>query len=140
MTETGVPIPVLHWKSLAEKYAAIHPVLEANEILAIIWTESTGHPNSQNPADPSWGLMGVTMLIARAFGQVTEYEQLFDPDINVKCGSGFLAHLKTAYAHRFPNWMCGYNEGETNLLKGYKDQGYWDSFNNHLAALNALKC
>ena len=127
---------VLRWKVLCQKYASIHPILKWQEIAAIIWNESTGNPNDQNPSDPSWGLMGVTMLIARAFGHVTESEQLFDPDTNIKCGSGFLAHLKTAYSAKFPNWMTGYNSGEGNLIKGFKDQGYWDAFNLHLLKLS----
>jgi len=57
-----VPIEVSRWKELAEKYAAFYSsILDPDEILAIIWTESWGNPAKINPNDPSYGLMQVMM-------------------------------------------------------------------------------
>src|SRR5579859_6889211 len=63
-----VPNTVIAWRDLANKYAQIYGILDPEEILAVIWNESTGNPNGSNPGDPSWGLMGVEPLIARAYG------------------------------------------------------------------------
>src|SRR5579862_4962027 len=128
MTETTiVPGTVLGWRPLAEKYAAIYPPLTAEEILAIIWSESTGNPNAINPKDPSWGLMQITLPIAKAFGMVTDYRKLFDPETNVRIGAAFLAHLKKSHAAAFPltdtncAWPAAYNEGEPNESKHVPD-------------------
>jgi soluble lytic murein transglycosylase-like protein len=135
-----VPTTVLQWKDLAAKYCQVYPVLQVAEILSIIWNESTGNPNAVNPNDPSWGLMQVTMPIARAFG-VTNQLDLLDPDTNVKCGAGFLAEIKTKWQSKFPQtWVIAYNEGEGNLLKGRPDTNYLTAFLSHMQDLEqALK-
>jgi len=139
-----IPTSVLQWKSTAEKYAAIHPVLKPNEILAIIWSESSGNPKAINPADPSYGLMQVTIAIGRKFSmRVTTPADLMDPDTNIEAGSGFLAHLKTAYAESYPltdpncAWVAAYNEGEPNLWQKRPDPNYIAAFVSHLAELNS---
>lgn len=132
-----VPSSVLQWSDLAQRYAQIHSVLDPEEILAIIWSESSGNPSASNPGDPSWGLMGVTPLIAHAYGGFDRADTSWhtDAEKNVKAGSGFLADLKSKYSAEYPGWVAVYNEGETNLLKGRKDQAYVDGFNTRLAAL-----
>jgi soluble lytic murein transglycosylase-like protein len=136
-TNVNVPASVSQWTDLANKYAQTYSILDPEEILAIVWTESTGNPNGENPGDPSWGLMGVTALIAKAYGGFDSEDISWhtDPDKNVKAGAGFLADLKTKYSDTRPGWVAAYNEGETNFNKGYKDQAYVDTFNSHLATL-----
>lgn len=134
----GVPPGVLQWAGLAQKWAQIYSILNPEEILAIIWTESTGNPLASNPGDPSWGLMGVTALIAGAYGGFASSDTSWhtDPDKNVKAGAGFLADLKAKYSDNFPtDWVDAYNVGEPNLLKGFRTQDYIDKFNAHVAAL-----
>ena len=136
----NVPPAVMQWRQLAEKYAALNPPLTANEVLAIIWSESTGDPNAENPHDPSYGLMQVTLSIGRYFGDVTSSDELFDPETNVRAGAGFLAHLKNAYGKQFPDsWPIGYNEGEGNLRRGRQDPDYLAAFNAHMVALSELE-
>lgn len=134
---TNVPQSVSQWTDLANKYAQTYSILDPEEILAIIWIESTGNPKASNPGDPSWGLMGVTAPIAVAYGlfDADDISWHEDADKNVKAGAGFLADLKNKYSGDKPGWVAAYNEGETNLLKGYKDQAYVDKFNSHLATL-----
>jgi soluble lytic murein transglycosylase-like protein len=135
------PAVVEQWRPLAEKYASINSILNPEEILAIIWNESTGNPEASNPKDPSVGLMGVTLLIGRAYAGATTLEQLYDPDLNVRAGSAFLADLKDRYSADFPitdpniAWVAGYNEGETNVAKHRADPAYISGYLNHLAAL-----
>ena len=133
----NIPNAVLSWRSLAEKYAQINSILDPEEILAIIWNESSGNPNAQNPGDPSWGLMGVTNLIGTAYAGATS-SQLFDPETNVKAGSAYLAHLKSRFGNN-DDWSESYNEGETNYANGkHYNPGYSVAFNNHLNALKGL--
>jgi soluble lytic murein transglycosylase-like protein len=134
-----IPKNVSRWADLANQYASTYSILDPEEILAVIWTESTGNPNAENPGDPSWGLMGVTANIAHFYGGFAFDDTSWhdDPDKNVKAGAGFLADLKNKYSDRFTSnaWVAGYNEGETNLLRGLKDQAYVDTFNTHLSSL-----
>jgi hypothetical protein len=132
-----VPLAVLNWSDLAQKYARINKILDPEEILAIIWNESTGNPNAQNPGDPSWGLMGVTSLIGETYGGITETVQLFEPDTNIKAGSAFLALLKYKYSYA-ADWPDAYNIGETKFKIGIRSPGpgnYQRAFFSHLADL-----
>lgn len=132
-----IPPNVLRWRAFAEQSAAAHPILSANEILAIVWSESTGNPLAINPSDPSYGLMQLTMPIAEAFGGVTDKGQLFNAQLNISIGSAFLAHLKETYAEQFPEtWQNGYNQGEGNLTRGVPDPAYAAAFHSHLEELN----
>jgi len=137
----NVPITVTRWRTLAEKHAQVHPILDPDEILAIIWSESYGNPNAVNMSDPSYGLMQVTMPIAKAFAGVTDVKELYDADTNVKAGSGFLAHLKITLANDYPltdketAWVAAYNEGEPNLIKHRPDPKYIAAFVSHLNEL-----
>ncbi len=132
-----IPVSVLQWKTLAQQAANVHPVLSPNEILSIIWSESSGLPGAVNPSDPSYGLMQITMPIAKAFGGVTDKQQLFNPQLNISIGSAFLAHLKETYQEHFPDtWMVAYNEGEGALTRGVPDLNYQAAFQSHLQELN----
>lgn len=141
----SVPQAVLNWSTLAAKYAAVHPGLDADEILAIIWTESTGRPDAVNGTDPnggSWGLMQLTMPTAKQYSQrIAEAEDLLDPDKNVEAGSAYLAHLKNSFERQYPlsdpahAWVTAYNQGPGNLLKGRGDAAYAQAFIAHLAEL-----
>ncbi len=137
------PEEVTRWRALAEKYAKVHPILDPDEVLAIIWSESYGNPNAVNLSDPSYGLMGVSLTIGVAFAGVKLPSELYDPDTNVKAGSGFLAHLKIAHAAAFPltdkecAWPAAYNEGEPNLEKQRPDPAYVAAFVSHWKELKA---
>lgn len=132
-----VPISVSQWRNLAEQYATERKNLLPEEILAIIWKESTGNANAVNPSDPSFGLMQIEMNIARFYGGITNRQQLFTPSTNVSIGSAFLSHLKSSYSDDYPDyqWVAGYNEGETHLREGLKDQGYVDLVKAYIEAI-----
>lgn len=64
---------------------------------------------------------------------------VFVPQNNVTAGAGFLAYLKNRYAKDHPlilpsgeinpnSWIAAYNCGEPNLLRGFKDTGYVNSY------------
>lgn len=130
------PPQIEQWRELATKYA-IAPLLP-NEILAIIWSESSGNQNAKNPADPSWGLMQLTLPIAKAYGETQDLIHLMDPETNIRIGAAFLRYLKVQYFANYGNgYVAAYNEGEGNLLKGIPDQDYVNAFNAHLNELDA---
>jgi len=140
---TGMgPAAIEQWRPLAEQYAQVNSILDPNEILAIVWNESSGDPKSFNKNDPSWGLMGVQLLIGRKFASVSDSTELSDPETNIKAGSGFLAYLKSNYEDRFPltdpqnGWVQMYNAGEPRFLSGaVRATRYQADFLAHLAAL-----
>jgi membrane-bound lytic murein transglycosylase MltF len=140
-----IPASVLQWQSLCEKYAGEHLILTWQEIAAIIYTESSGNPKAVNPADPSYGLMQITMPIGRKYSAAQTPTDLMDPDTNVEAGSGFLAYLKTRYAITNPltdpncAWVAAYNEGEPNLWSKRPDPNYIAAFVSHLNDLNSLE-
>ena len=138
----AVPDAVLQWVPLAQQFAQVYANLDPAEILAVIWNESTGDPKGSNPGDPSWGLMGVTMLIGKAYAGVTDNSQLFDPATNVRAGAGYLSALKNEYEGQFPDWPDAYNVGETKFNKGIRSPltngtTYSQRFFSRVAALNA---
>lgn len=136
-----VPDKVLQWNTTAAYFAKQHPILTANEILAVIWNESSGEPKACNSSDPSYGLMGVSMPIGRKFANAETPTDLYDPDTNIEAGSGFLAYLKTRYGTSNPitdpklAWIAAYNEGEPNFWSKWPDPAYIAAFVSHLNSL-----
>ena len=83
--------------------------------------------------------MQITLPIAKFYGGVTDYVNLFNPQINISIGSAFLAHLKETYAEHFPTtWVAAYNEGEGNLTRGRPDPSYVAAFDSHMQELEQL--
>lgn len=138
----SVPSAVIQWGSLAQAYAQKYAILNPEEILAIVWNESTGNPAAVNPGDPSYGLMGVTIPIASYYGGVNTAASLADPSTNINCGAGFLADLKNKYSAQHPNdWPDAYNVGETKFLQGVRSPGnpsYSQNFFARASAIGAL--
>jgi membrane-bound lytic murein transglycosylase MltF len=143
-----VPAAVLRYRLLLEKHVAMHTVhvppiqvLTWQEPAAILWSESTGNPLAFNPGDPSWGLMGITSLIAHAYGGFAHDDISWheDPEKNIKCGVAYLADLKKKHAEKFPNYgyVGMYNAGEPKVLAGFHDAPYVEAFLAHLKELTS---
>jgi membrane-bound lytic murein transglycosylase MltF len=129
-----------NWNDLASNWADVSGVLTNKEILAIIVNESSGNPQAFNPGDPSYGLMGVSELIGKAYAGIADVSELYNPYTNIKAGSGFLAELKRKFASTFPldgksGWVQMYNEGQTHFLQGSRASGYEIAFLDHLRQL-----
>lgn len=138
----SVPAAVMQWASLAQSFAQKYSILDPEEILAVVWNESTGNPAAVNPGDPSYGLMGVTIPIAQYYGGVNTAASLADPSTNMNAGAGFLADLKSKYSAQHPNdWPDAYNVGETKFLAGERSPTsptYSQNFFARAAALGAV--
>ena len=105
--------------------------LDPSLIWGIVQTESGGDPNARNPSDPSAGLMQVTPLIGRAFANLSGtnaqvLDQLLEPDVNLRAGTGFVLHLRNRYSAKFQlgEWVQAYNVGETLFDKGIRNDTY----------------
>lgn len=122
--------------------AATTAGLDPRLVWGVVMTESSGDPTARNPLDPSSGLMGVTPLIARAYGGLTGSDldvlsQMIEkPEANLRAGCGFLAHLQKRYGDKpLEIWVQAYNVGETkfdrgirNTQYGYSVRHYFDQF------------
>jgi soluble lytic murein transglycosylase-like protein len=103
--------------------------IAAAQVAAIVYIESRGNPAAVNPSDPSYGLMALQIPTARAYADdsdVVNVQTLADPDLNLKCGSRFLADLSRKYSARldFGEWAQAYNVGETKFNRGVRNPGY----------------
>jgi Transglycosylase SLT domain len=139
----SVPAQVLQWRNLVAKYVALHPILTVNDGLSILWSESTGRPNAVNPPPPAIprdrGLFQIEMPEATMYGGITDPEQLFDPETNIRTGMAFPAHLKQRFGAEFPTeWSGSYNCGETKFAEGFHDEPYFTRFNQNLAILESM--
>jgi soluble lytic murein transglycosylase-like protein len=106
-------------------------------IKAIIKKESGFYPNAQNPegtpadaSDDSYGLMQVSLMVAQDYGIVKDWRNaqgvemalLFDPQINILCGSWQLKRLLLKYPLEVAIQM--YNVGERGYNSGYRAAQY----------------
>lgn len=104
--------------------------IAAAQVAAIVYIESRGNPAATNPSDPSYGLMALQIPTARAYAddsdQVDAQNLCAEPDLNLKCGSRFLADLSRKYSAGldFGKWAQAYNVGETKFNRGVRNPGY----------------
>ena len=96
-------------------------------ILTHISIESSFNTNAKNPADPSYGLMGITPLIGRAYAKASDYE-LYNPEVNIKAGSYFLSDLDKKFKLPPEDISEIYNLGETKYNKGLRSPDYRRKF------------
>jgi soluble lytic murein transglycosylase-like protein len=100
------------WSSLADDAGARYGV-PPDLILATIQTESSGRANAVNPADPSFGLMGVMLSTARwVTGNANlQADDLMDPATNVDAGTRYLRYQLDRYGGDVPSAVSAYNAG-----------------------------
>ena len=118
------------FRPLVRKWAALRG-LDAALVWGVMMTESSGDPRAENPSDPSAGLMQTIPLITRAYAELTGTDefaliQAKDPEISMRAGTGFLAHLQGRYGAAMPpeEWVQAYNLGEPNFDKGHRVPEY----------------
>jgi soluble lytic murein transglycosylase-like protein len=106
----------------AQKYN-INPLL----IKAHIQVESSWDVDAENPNDPSYGLMGISAMLAQDYGlcrdwrNITpeEVENIKNPDNNIDAGARFLNYLHLYKKYPFDVATQMYNCGE----RGYNEKG-----------------
>lgn len=105
------------WIPLAEKYGAMYGV-DPRLIISQIRQESGGNPEAISRAG-AIGLMQIMPETGRTECGLTR-EQLFDPELNIKCGVSYLRKLYD----KLGDWrlaLAAYNAGIGRVIKaGYK--------------------
>ena len=110
---------------------AKHWNLDLALVKAIVKVESDFNPNAKNPADPSYGLMQITPMLAQDFGLVRNYKNvtkaeiaaIYEPSKNLDVGCWYLGDLFGKY--KFNEAVQMYNVGKTGyLINGARNSGY----------------
>ena len=99
-------------------------------VKAIAKKESNFNPRAKNPADPSYGLMQITPILAQDYGLVKDYrnpssfeiERLYDLDNNLYVGCSQLAHLTRI--RPFDVAVQMYNVGQAGYMNGARNYDY----------------
>lgn len=97
---------------------------------AIAKVESNLNPWAKNPADPSYGLMQITPMLAQDYGLVKDYKnptqaeinKLYDINKNLDVGCPHLKKLLSKYS--FNEAVQMYNLGERGYLLGRRNSTY----------------
>ena len=63
--------------------------------------------------------------------QEFDLKDLYDPEINIKCGSWYLAQLKKEFDNRLPVVLAAYNGGQGNVGQWLEDEK-WDGKHENL--------
>lgn len=109
------------WHETAEKYGGFNNT-EPAIILAMIAQESSGNPDSVNPADPSRGLMQITpgalSDFNRQLGRSYTFDDMFVPYKNVEVGTWYYAS-RYAKTGNVRDAIAAYNAGLGNIPAGY---------------------
>jgi soluble lytic murein transglycosylase-like protein len=106
----------------------IQDIIKKNPIIEkIIMTESSGNPMAQNEKSGARGLMQImkdTAELDTGFGvnYNLSYDELFDPEKNVKFGSDYYLGLKKYYGND-RDALVAYNYGPGNANKWLKKGG-----------------
>lgn len=93
--------------------------LDVALVRAIIKIESNFEARAKNPADPSYGYMQITPMLAQDYGLVRDYrnptyaeiQKIYEPSNNLDIGCWFLSNLLKR--HSFDEAVQMYNIGET---------------------------
>ncbi|MBA7659361.1 hypothetical protein ES703_67338 [subsurface metagenome] len=103
--------------------------LEPALVKAIAKVESNFNPRAKNPADPSYGLMQITPILAQDYGLVKDYrdvsaleiEKIYDINNNLSVGCQFLKKLSK---YPFEQMIQSYNVGEWGFKIGRRNPDY----------------
>jgi len=103
------------FESFIEAASQLYAVPDA-WIKAVIDTESGWNPDASNPADPSYGLMGITLPTAKDMGYTGTSSGLFDPYVNIHYGTAYLRWIMDRWnTTDFRQVYSAYNSGSPTL-------------------------
>lgn len=107
---------------------AIAHKLDPDFAQAIAEVESGYNPNAINPRDPSYGVMQLTMAVAKHYNpNIKDRITIMNPVENILAGVRFLADLRRKYPNAFLSDIAEmYNLGETKFRKGFRNPRYSD--------------
>lgn len=113
-------------------------------VKAIAKVESNFNPRAKNPADPSYGLMQITPMLAQDYGLVKDYrnpssseiEQLYDPSKNLDVACPHLAYLMKIRTFGIAVQM--YNVGPTGYMNGVRNYDYLNKVRSYYEKYRSL--
>ncbi len=116
----------LEYRELIEKYSSENG-LQPEFIAGVIYTESRFRPEAVSYADAK-GLMQITedtfeWAAWRMGDTTTTYEQIFEPEVNIKYGSYILKLLKEEFVS-LEVTLAAYNAGWGNVKEWLADENY----------------
>ena len=93
-------------------------------IKAVIDTESGWNPDAKNPADPSYGLMGLTLPAAQDMGYSGASSGLYDPETNIHFGTAYIRWIMDRWnTSDFREVYSAYNSGSPTLWQQSRTGG-----------------
>lgn len=112
------------YEEFVTKYAAENG-LDPYFVYAVISAESSFDPDAVSRADAR-GLMQVTPNTAAFIGKKKglPYDDLFDPETNVRLGCAYFAYLSERFGGALPLMIAAYNGGEGNVSEWLKNPAY----------------
>lgn len=113
--------------------------LEVALVKAVAKVESNFNPRAKNPADPSYGLMQITPILAFDYGLIKNYknpsdleiELIFDINNNLSVACDFLNRLRK---YPFKQQIMSYNLGETGYINGRRNYDYYNKVRGYYEA------
>ena len=110
--------------------------LEVALVKAIAKAESNLNPMAKNPADPSYGLMQITPILAQDYGLISDYKSVSQSDIakiynidnNLTVACRFLKHLSK---YSFAQMVQSYNVGEWGYKTGRRNVEYLEKVRSY---------
>lgn len=102
--------------------------LPTSLIYAVIRTESSFRPDVESHANAK-GLMQLTpdtfdFIVMKTGRNELTIDQIFEPEVNIYCGSWYLRFLLDRYDQNLPVALAAYNAGMGNVGKWLKDEAY----------------
>jgi hypothetical protein len=95
------------WGELADR-AALAAGVPPSWVKGVIWAESGGDPNAVSPA----GAVGLMQLHSEAARQGHNFEQVKDPELNVRLGAQYLRTVYGPNSPTLPHVASRYNAGQ----------------------------
>jgi soluble lytic murein transglycosylase-like protein len=119
---------------LYKKWAEIFN-LDWKLLKAIAIVESDQTPKAIGDDGKSKGLMQIKDTIGSYYANSTG-DLLFNPDINIEAGAGFLSHLMEAYQYNWNDVIQAYNLGETKFNQGFTSPTYLEKVMKYWSELS----
>ena len=118
------------YSDIVEKYAAEYNI-PPEVIFAVIKTESNFDPNARSSAG-ALGLMQMTPIALKDVDpeEKIKFEDLTDPDLNIRCGTCYLSILYRAFDYNWHNAIAAYNGGWGRIGKLLENPDNVDSEGN----------
>ena len=127
----------VYYESLVFEAAAENE-LDPYLLISVMYVESKFNPEAVSKQ----GARGLMQIMPQTGNwaadnlgyQNFEVDDLYDPQVNIQCGSWYLARLKAEFDNRLPVVLAAYNGGQGNVGQWLENEK-WDGKHENLAAI-----